>query len=84
MEEGRQREGLLGTSESPAVTGHDVVSWLGPPPVSLALASWGHTPKAQVTVLFIPFIGTMKNPAQPREDSALEEDHLPLQLLESH
>lgn len=28
--------------------------------------------------------GTMKNPAQPREDSALEEDHLPLQLLESH
>lgn len=28
--------------------------------------------------------GTMKIPAQPREDSALEEDHLPLQLLESH
>ncbi|KAF6300055.1 transient receptor potential cation channel subfamily V member 2 [Rhinolophus ferrumequinum] len=28
--------------------------------------------------------GTMKNPAQPREDSALEEDHLPLRLLESH
>ncbi|KAM5214730.1 transient receptor potential cation channel subfamily V member 2 [Hipposideros larvatus] len=28
--------------------------------------------------------GTVKNPAQPGEDSALEEDHLPLQPLESH
>lgn len=45
-----------------------------------------HT-EGQVTVRFILFTGSMKDPAlasQPEEDSALEEDHLPLQLLESH
>lgn len=44
-------------------------------------------PKGQATVLFIPFTGTMKNPAltsQPGEESASEGDQLPLQLLESH
>lgn len=47
----------------------------------------GTRPKAQATALFIPFTGIVKNPAlasQPEEETASEEDHLPLQLLESH
>ena len=36
---------------------------------------------------FIPFTGALKSPAlasQSSQDSAVEEDHVPLQLLESH
>lgn len=46
----------------------------------------GTHPKGQATVVFIPFIGATKNLAlnsQHSEDSAVEDDHMPLQPLES-
>lgn len=46
----------------------------------------GIQPKGQDTVLSVLFTGTLKNPApasQVEEDTASEEDQLPLQLLKS-
>jgi hypothetical protein len=43
--------------------------------------------KGQVTVFSILFTGSMKNPilaSQPEKDGSSEEDHLPLQVLQSH
>ena len=47
----------------------------------------GTQPKGQGTVLSILFTGSIRNPvlaSQPEEDTASEDDQLPLQLLKSH
>lgn len=70
----------------PMSTGHDVSFMVVVSSRFPSTCLLGTHTKGQVTVVLIPFTGTVKNPAlasQPGEDSALEEDHLPLQLLES-
>lgn len=82
---GREGEGLLGTSGLPTVPrvcGFMAVASSCLPGACLL----GTQPKGQVIVLSILSTGTLKNPApasQLEEDTASEEDQLPLQLLKS-
>lgn len=63
---------------------HGGLSRLWPSFASLASPSRGCT-EGKATVILVLFTGYEKNPtSKPGKSSASEEDHLPLQVLQSH